>query len=126
LDAIAVERSGFKGMRVLIDDRLVDRALKDHFKIATKTAPLIPFRKLGHSGYPESVAGGFQDFFWMAAPPDEWEVLAKQMAKRLRWAAKDSEEFVHAAATQVVYHEVLSIKLSLASKKAPPKRRGSR
>jgi len=126
LDAIAVERSGFKGMRVLIDDRLVDRTLKSHFEITTKTAPLIPFKKLGHSGYPKSVAGGFQDFFWMAAACDEWGVMERQMTKRLRWSAKDSEEFVHAAATQVVFHEVLSIKHSLENAKSRPKRRRSR
>jgi hypothetical protein len=111
LDAISVERSGFKGMRILIEDVLVNDALREAVRIPVAGRRLIPLRRLDHSEYR---ANGFQDWLWML-PDDEdvWARRRRQMATRLRWAVRDSEEFLQAAATQVVFNECEAIRASL-------------
>jgi hypothetical protein len=103
LEAISVERSGFKGMRILIADALVNDPLREAMRIPVGPRHLIPLRRLDHSRYRVE---GFQDWLWML-PRDEneWTRAKRQMAARLRWAAADADEFLQAAATQVVFHE---------------------
>ena len=114
LDAISVERSGFKGMRILIEDALVTEALRGAVRIPVGGRNLIPLRRLDHSDYR---VNGYQDWLWMLPPDEEtWLRRRQQMATRLRWAAKDPEEFLHAAATQVVFNECEAIRASLRNR----------
>jgi len=114
LDAISVERSGFKGMRIIIEDVLVNDALREAVRIPVAGRRLIPMRRLDHSEYR---ANGFQDWLWMLpADEDAWTRRRQQMATRLRWAAKDPEEFLQAAATQVVFNECEAIRASLRAR----------
>lgn len=111
LDAISVERSGFKGMRILVADPLITEPLRTAARIPIGGRYLIPLKRLDHSDYRVQ---GFQDWLWMLVPDEEaWSRTLRQMAARLRWAAKDSDEFVQAAATQVVFHECEAIRRSL-------------
>lgn len=114
LDAIAVERSGFKGMRLLLHGELVTDALRGEFRLPVGAANLIPFRKLNNSQYPERISSTHQDFLWMAESSEEISsALSVKMMQRLRWSAGKPEEFVHAAATQVLFHEYSTIRSSL-------------
>jgi hypothetical protein len=116
-DAISIEKSGFKGMRLLVRDELVDQRTQDAFRIPFGKRTFIPFRRLRHSTYPHVVGGDLQDFLWMASGDDvEWRKRALQMADLLRFAASSPEEFAHAAATQVVFHEVQAMQQSMQSR----------
>lgn len=114
LDAIAIEKSGVKGMRLLISDELVTPAVREQFRISVGSRFLIPFRRLSYSAYPTTIAATFQDVLWMLSPEQAvWEGRRQMMASRLRWSARDNEEAVQAAATQVLFHEAERIVGSL-------------
>lgn len=115
LDAIAVEKGGFKGMRLLIADELVDGPLRDAHCVRLPTGgPLHVFKRVTNSVYPGRLAAGYQDVLWMAcSDAEESKTLSRTMNRRLRWAAKDSDEFLQAASTQVLFHEYAAILGSL-------------
>jgi hypothetical protein len=114
LEAIAVEKSGFKGMRLLIQQSLVTEAIRKAFGITVGDKTFYPFRRLTNSAYPGRIAAGFDDFLWMAHEKEaDWRPVKRLMAARLRWCAQDPEEFLHAAATQVVFNESVAIFRSL-------------
>jgi hypothetical protein len=110
LDAISVEKSGFKGMRLLITASLITRPLLDRFVIAVGSRHLAPFKTLAHSHYPTRLGRDFEDVFWMLQDSEaQWEQAKQTMALRLRLAARDPEEFIQAASTQVLFHECSAI-----------------
>jgi hypothetical protein len=105
MDAIAVEKSGFKGMRLLIHPDLVDSELAARFRIAVGAAQVYALKRLTFSAYP-TCAEQYQDVLWMVTRGlAGWEEAELSMVGRLRWAAKVPDEFLQAAATQVVFHE---------------------
>jgi hypothetical protein len=117
LDAISIEKSGFKGMRLTLRSEVVTAELRRSLRIPFDGHSFIPLRKLGHSGYPTIVQGELLDYLWMATGDDhEWRDRSLQMAGRLRFAGKDPEEFIQAAATQVVFHECAAICQSVRSR----------
>jgi hypothetical protein len=117
LEAISIEKSGFKGMRLLVDKALLTNTTRSLFSIPIGKCFFVPFQRLRHSSYPGRTAEGFQDYLWMATPDgDAFETIRKQMDTRLRWAANSAEEFQQAAATQVVFHECLAMMTGLRSK----------
>jgi hypothetical protein len=121
LDAIAVEKSGFKGMRIVVEEKLLTPAVREHFSVQAGSRPLVPFKSLTNSVYPRRIAHVYEDFLWMARSEEaDWRKLKRSMSDRLRWSAQDSEEFVQAASTQVVFNETVAIFRSLES---PRKRR---
>jgi hypothetical protein len=121
LDAIAVEKSGFKGMRIVVEEKLLTPAVRDRFSVKAGSRALVPFRSLTNSVYPRRIAHVYEDFLWMARSEEaDWRKLKRSMSDRLRWSAQDSEEFVQAASTQVVFNETVAIFRSLES---PRKRR---
>jgi hypothetical protein len=98
---------------------LVTPALCDAFRVEVGRRRLIPFKQLANSIYPGRIAPDYQDFLWMAtADPAEWEKDKVQMASRLRWSSANNEEFIHAAATQVIFHECEAIMRSLLRRTA--------
>jgi hypothetical protein len=114
LDAIAIEKSGFHGMRLVIEENLVTESVRRHFRLAVGSRAFIPFRKLANSVYPDRISDRYQDFLWMAREDEsEWRTLKRAMANRLRWCAQVPAEFVQAAATQVVFNETVAIFRSL-------------
>lgn len=119
LDAISVEKAGYRGMRLLIEDALVSHGLRQLWRLEVNGRFFIPFRKLSYSGYPARIADTYQDFLWMGTVPDaEWGTMERTMAARLRLAAPDAEELAHAAATQIVFHECAAIRGSIAVRAA--------
>jgi hypothetical protein len=118
LDAIAVEKSGFKGMRIVVEEKLLTASVQERFGVRAGSRRLVPFRSLTNSVYPRRIAHVYQDFLWMARNQEaEWRKLKRSMSDRLRWSAQDSEEFVQAAATQVVFNETVAIFRSLESRR---------
>lgn len=114
LEAVSVEKSGFKGMRLLVNIELIDANVQAQMKIPFGTHTLIPFRKLNYSYYPPRVAGQYTDFLWMACRSDsDWHDLTLHMTSRLRYAAWNQEELAQAAATQIVFHECAAIRQSV-------------
>lgn len=117
LDAIQVEKSGIKGMRLVVDKTLVTPELNRKLAIHVGALNFIPIKRLRNSSYPGKVADGYLDYFWMASGnEDESTRLDRLMALRLRHAAKDAEEFAQAAATQVLFHECAAIIGSLRTR----------
>lgn len=107
LDAISIEKSGYRGMRCLIKSNLVTEALqlRNQFKIGKEFLPR--FRHLAHSYYPSRLGMEFQDLLWMN-PYDhigQWPIYQRYMANRLRYAGHNPEELNQAAATQIVFNE---------------------
>lgn len=124
LEAVSVEKSGFKGMRVLVNAELIDGTVQAQLKIPFNTHTLIPFRKLNYSEYPARIAGQYTDFLWMACQSDSaWHDLTLRMTTRLRYAARDAEELAQAAATQIVFHECGAIRQSVVSRSTRAKGR---
>lgn len=114
LDAISIEKCGFRGMRAIIEEKLVTETMRRRFKIGVGEGNLIPFRRLANSVYPERISNGYQDFLWMARQNEtEWRRLKRAMSDRLRWCARNADEFVQAASTQVVFNETVAIFRSL-------------
>jgi hypothetical protein len=114
LDTIAIEKSGFRGMRLLIDETLVTGPLREECRLVRDTYYFVPFAKLRHSLYPKALASKFYDYLWMATLDDEEKAdLDAVMAHRLRFASKNSEESLHAAATQVMFHEVTAMLINV-------------
>lgn len=107
LEAISVEKAGYKGMRLLVEDDLVTDTLRGaHCEALSNGQKIHVFRQMTHSNYPGRLSKGWQDVLWMAtADSREWQERQRLMARRLRYAAKDADEFLQAAATQVLFHE---------------------
>jgi hypothetical protein len=117
LEAIAVEKSGFKGMRLLVESRLINPDVRVAVKQPIGHLNFIPLCKLKAMRYPKRLDGFFVDYLWMASVNrDEFEDMRSIMAVRLRGAASEPEEFAQAAATQVVFHECGAILSSLGGK----------
>lgn len=117
LDAISIEKSGFKGMRLLIRDDVINDETKSDLCIKFGNYSLIPLRKLTYSNYPPREPNSFTDFLWMACQDgEEWERISQKMSSRLRFSSKDPDEFAQAAATQVVFHECSAIRQSVISR----------
>jgi len=104
LEAISVERAGFKGMRLLVSKPLVTQRVRNHFRMYFGKRWFWPFRKLDYSSYPGRIGEGFWDVLWMAST-EQLDEFNRCMANRLRWSAQDSEEVIQAAATQIVFNE---------------------
>jgi hypothetical protein len=118
LDAIAVEKSGYRGMRLLVSRDLVNSALNAATKLSIDGFSFIPLKKVRSSYYPKRVEETYVDYFWMATDdPAELTSLERVMALRLRASALDPEEFAQAAATQVLFHECSAIIGSLRTRK---------
>ena len=117
LDVIAAEKSGFKGMRILVGG-----GIGVGHNARAKLSPLIigntklrPFLKIKKPIYPEPLAG-FIDYLWMAAENDkENDDISEYMFHRIRWAASNPEELAHAAVTQVVFNHWNSLRKSGSS-----------
>jgi hypothetical protein len=109
LDAIAIEKCGFKGMRVLLTGgpELGEktRFRQVNLRLGEGTKRFCPFRRIQGLGYPGRLPNGYADFLWMACESEEeWAKMKATMVQRLKWAAGNQDEVAHAAATQVVFH----------------------
>lgn len=114
--AFTALRSGFHGMRILVDERLLSDQLRGMFRIPLGRLGVIPFRRMNFTPYPPSLSRTWQDFLWMAENAPEWSLYTMRMKQRMLWSAGDHAEFVQCAATQVVFHECDAILQSVTRK----------
>lgn len=112
LAALAIERSGFKGMRVLLTGGYgltksdIERFAHLRLQEDTGSRRFTPFRRIHGLGYPAPLPPGYRDFLWMSCESEtDWTSMKAAMKSRLKWSADTAEEFAHAAATQAVFHE---------------------
>jgi hypothetical protein len=113
--AISQEQSGFRGMRLLIENALVGAAMTDALRLRVGERPLYRTRRLTHSQYPTRLKNS-QDVLWMLTDdPAEWAGRQEQMTRLLRHAARNPEEFVQAASTSLVFTEADAILRDLTS-----------
>jgi hypothetical protein len=109
-DAVSVEKSGFRGMRLLVRGSLLTAQARKTITIPIGDRSLVPIKRLRHSTYPPGTVGDLQDFLWMASSqPADWERVQRIMSSRFRDSTEDHEEFAQAAATQVLFHEASAI-----------------
>jgi hypothetical protein len=64
-DAVAIEKSGVKGMRLLVDKTLLTQQVIDQYRIPVGHLSFIPFKNLRSSYYPPSLKGTYLDYLWM-------------------------------------------------------------
>jgi hypothetical protein len=115
LDALSMEKAGFKGMRLLLDPALRTAAVRRDHKIDMGDGhrALYPFKHLEHSAYGERLENHL-DVLWMATNDDEeWRRWRGRMSARMRYSARTPDEVLQAAATQVVFDECSAIRDSL-------------
>lgn len=108
LDAIAIEKSSFKGMRFLVCEgpsltrqrrRSATRFLHRDVGIDVST-----FARLERAMYPGRLADNYFDFLWMSCETTEaWRRIRGIMDRKLHFTAANQEEFMHAAATRLVF-----------------------
>jgi len=108
-DAINAEKSGFKGMRLLVADNVFESTTSPLIiKVGSARMPRLV--KLKYSPYPSALPFACSDLLWFLGEGPRREVkLSSLMQRRLRWSANDADEFQHAAATQVLFHEAFAI-----------------
>lgn len=110
LDAISIEKSGFKGMRLLVMEDVVDDDLWKSLTYNYDNYYFSPIKILKYSSHPK-VKKNFYDFLWMVHQDESmWRELDLYMTYRLRYSANNPEEFAQAAATQVVFHECTALR----------------
>jgi hypothetical protein len=116
-DAVAIEKSGIKGMRLLVDKTLLAPAIVNEYRVRIGELSFIPFKRLRNSYYPRNIADTHIDYLWMVREDhDARSAMDILMGSRLRIAASDPEEFLQAAATQVVFHESAAMIGSIESR----------
>ena len=109
LDAIQVERSGVKGMRLLVPRALAGSVDRTRQQVRISDCFVYRFRSLDYSGYPPRLRTDYEDYLWMFGDNVTWNRAKRAMSDRLRYAAGEPEEFLHAASTQVVFNECEAI-----------------
>jgi hypothetical protein len=111
LAAIAAEKSGFKGMRLLVHPRLLTSRVREHATVSFSSGgePISTILRLSGNSYTPRLKG-FEDLLWMATNEEiVWKDLTNRMARRLRLAAHDLGELPQAASTQVLFDACESV-----------------
>lgn len=108
LAAVALEKSGFRGMRLIIDRSLlrnIDEAPTAAW--AGFKRPLRLVTRLRDCTYPSGFDYG--DVLWMATDEKRFMDLKFRMSQRLMRAAADQDELVQAAFTRVIFEHAASL-----------------
>jgi len=111
LNVLALEKSGFKGMRLIVDRKLLPSYGTAYTKLWSGfTKPLYLTCRLEQCSYPMDTAGSqFVDILWMAEKEDRFNSLRNIMAKRFKNTTRDPDEFVQAAWTRATFDQVDSL-----------------
>lgn len=105
-DAIALEKSGIKGMRILVDKDLVTAQVRTNSLIKVGPFNFLTIKKLKNSLYPSQLGDNYMDYLWMSdSDENENTRFERNMALRLRKASQNGDEFIQGAATQLLFHE---------------------
>jgi hypothetical protein len=102
--ALALEKSGFKGMRLIIDSTV----LPDHGRVHQRRwsgfqRPLGIIARLRECNYP--AGSDYADVLWMADEETRFGHLRGIMAKRFKESTHDPDELMQAAWTRAVFDQ---------------------
>jgi hypothetical protein len=107
LHVLALEKSGFKGMRLLINSALLPNFGRDLVRVWPGcTRPLRIIAHLAECTYPDAE---YADVLWMADDEHRYDTLTHIMAQRFKRSTHDQEEFTQAAWTRATFDQVESI-----------------
>jgi hypothetical protein len=124
LQAISVEKCGFKGMRMLVCNTLVKKKVKKAFEIEFGTKKMERIQNLKFSVPRNKPGKGYSDFLWMATADDKkWNKLNESMSNRIRYSVDSNEELNQAVATRIVFDQVEIIKTLLATERKEKRKR---
>lgn len=105
LEAISAEKSGFKGMRLLVGGGITNSMLLKTHRLKIFDKSICPMIRLRSPSYPSRLKEGYRDILWMASETEtQWDEMKSHMQNRLRWAASNADELMHAAITHVVFN----------------------
>lgn len=101
IDALHVEKSGAKGMRLLIDQALIDgERVQANGGRGDFDRHVI--RRLDDRFYPPRIRSAYSDLLWMGLPTDpDWDELAERM--ELRKLSVSSVDHDHTEATRELF-----------------------
>jgi hypothetical protein len=104
LTALALEKSGFRGMRLIVDRRILPNAVSFNREWEGFHRPLHCVASLKNFAYP--TGGEFADVLWMTESPDRYGQLKGIMASRYKESTRDPDEFMQASWTRVTFDQV--------------------
>lgn len=105
LSVLALEKSGFRGMRLIIDKRLLPcNGQSFNVEWLDFKQPLITVTRLNECNYPKGE--GYADVLWMAQGEKQYSNLKNIMASRFKKSTADPDEFVQAAWTRATFDQV--------------------
>jgi len=108
LEVLALEKSGFRGMRLIVDKKALvsgGRAYQRNWASCRKTLGYVATLK--ECTYPPG--GDFADVLWMTKSEDQYGQLRGIMAHRFKTCTQNELEFSQAAWTRSVFDQVDSI-----------------
>lgn len=104
LAVLALEKSGFKGMRLIIDTSLLPNHGHDCTRVWTDfLRPLGIVARLEACTYPGL---HYSDILWMANDEARYRHLSAIMAQRFKASSRDPDEFTQAAWTRVTFDQL--------------------
>ena len=106
LRVLALEKSGFKGMRLVVDRGILPN-FGMHHRVEWKdfVKPLYVVTNLKGLTYPRG--DGYMDVLWMAAhDAEKFEMLKGIMAQRFKYSTSDPDEFTQASWTRAAFDQV--------------------
>jgi hypothetical protein len=108
LAVLALEKSGFRGMRLVIDRSLLADYGREHQRTWSGfKRPLGVVTRLKECTYPSGEEYG--DVLWMTESERQYGQLKGIMASRFKRSTRDPDEFVQASWTRVTFDQVDSL-----------------
>lgn len=99
LEATIAEKSGFRGMRLLVEATLLDDGVRSAWRVEVDGVGVERFLSLTNIGDSDRVRS-YEEVLWML---DGWPERRTRMERRLRLAGRDQSEFAQASATALTF-----------------------
>lgn len=100
--AITTEKAGYHGMRLLAAQPTV-AGLRNRYALTFSGTSMTRFRRLDGMADSRELSN-FREVLWMWSDDNwEWDARRSEMDKRLLAAGRNADEFVQAAATELVF-----------------------
>jgi hypothetical protein len=107
LHSLALEKSGFRGMRLIVDETLIEGGQATERTWSEFKRALRLVCRLRGNTYPQGAP--FSDILWMATDETRYSHFKGIMASRFKRSTADSDEFVQASWTRATFDQVDSL-----------------
>jgi hypothetical protein len=107
LNALALEKSGFKGMRLIIDETLIQASAITERKWTNFKRPLRIICRLRENTYPHGAPYAY--ILWMANSESRYSHIQGIMENRFKRATANAEELVQASWTRATFDQVATL-----------------